>query len=300
MKSVLLTGATGYIGQFAIRPLLERGYIVHAVSSNSVEFERTENLIWHRTNLLEADETSSLIKKVCPTHLLHFAWYVEHGKFWISEENRKWVNASLNLLKNFQENSGERVVMSGTCVEYELGKDKFLSENFTPLIPYTLYGQCKLELQQRLAEIGINWAWGRIFFLFGELEQSNRLVASVINSLLKNEFADCSHGNQIRDFLYVKDVADAFVRLLDSDVRGCVNIASGKELTIRECILQIADILGKREKVRFGVIPVSANEPDRIVADVKRLRLEVGWKPDYDFLQAIQETINFWKNMKSI
>ena len=66
-----------------------------------------------------------------------------------------------------------------------------------------------------------------IFFLYGPHEPPGRLIPSVIQALLKGEFARCSHGRQIRDFLYVEDVAEAFVALLDSDITGPVNIASG-------------------------------------------------------------------------
>lgn len=299
-KKVLLTGADGFIGREAILPLLEKNYEVHAVSNVAPPEDLLfDEVIWHQTNLLEPAAASHLTNKAQGTHLLHFAWYVEHGKFWNSAENYRWVEAGLNLLKNFLENGGERVVMSGTCVEYELGKDDFLSEKTTPLDPQTIYGQCKLELQRKLSETADNWAWGRIFFLYGEREHPNRLIASVVNSLLKNEFADCSHGNQIRGFLYVKDVADAFAALLDSDAQGCFNIASGEELTIRQAVETVAGILGKPEKVRFGIVPAAANEPPRIVADVKKLSREIGWKPNFSFSQGIKETIKYRGNLKT-
>jgi nucleoside-diphosphate-sugar epimerase len=295
MKSVILTGADGFIGRQAILPMLDRGFEVHAVSNIEPTADLLfENVTWHKVNLLDANEVKELTEKLKATHLLHFAWYVEHGKFWNSEQNKVWVDASLELLKNFQANGGKRVVVSGTCVEYDLDKDEFLKENSTPLKPHTLYGKSKLELQQRLAELNLNWAWGRIFFLFGENEHPNRLVSSVINSLLKDEFADCSHGEQIRDFLDVKDVADAFVALLDSDINGAVNIASGKTRTIKSIVQKIADIIGNSEKVRFGVVPVSENEPKRIVADVTRLQDEVKWKPSKDIAERLRENIDWW------
>ena len=114
-----------------------------------------------------------------------------------------------------------------------------MNENSTPLKPGTPYGNCKLALQRKLAEMNLNWAWGRIFFLFGAHEHPGRLISSVINSLIESDSADCSHGGQIRDFMFVKDVADAFVDLLDSEVKGAVNIASGEARTIKEVVLEI-------------------------------------------------------------
>jgi len=297
MKRVLLTGANGFIGRQAIAPLHEKGYEIHAVSNVAPTADLIyENVVWHKTNLLDATEIDNLCEKVRASHLLHFAWYVEHGKFWNAPENEIWTAASLNLLASFQKNGGERIVMAGTCAEYEWGKDAILSESKTPLKPTNFYGECKLELQKKLALGGASWAWGRVFFLYGEFESPRRLIASVINSLLRDEFADCSHGNQVRDFMYVKDVADAFVALLDSGVEGCVNIASGEAATIKEIVLTIADQLDRREKVRFGTVPTAPDEPPSIVADIARLRDEVGWKPRYNLRQGIAETIEWWKN----
>ena len=299
MKRVLLTGADGFIGRQSILPLVRRGFEVHAVSHKEPSKDlRFENVIWYKANLLEKSEVLKLTEEIKATHLLHFAWYVEHGKFWSSEKNKMWVEASLNLAENFSQNGGKRIVVSGTCVEYELDADDFLDEKLTQLKPQTIYGQCKLELQQKLFEMNLNVAWGRIFFLFGENEHPNRLVSSVINSLLKGEFADCSHGEQVRDFLDVKDVADAFVTLLDSDVNGAINIASGEAKTIKEVINIIAKMLNKREKVRFGMIKTSENEPKRIVADVLRLREEVKWTPLKTLEDRLEENVDWWESQK--
>lgn len=299
MKSVILTGADGFIGRQAILPLVEKNFKVHAVSYiEPPEDLRFEDVIWHKVNLLDSKEVEELTKYVGATHLLHFAWYVEHGKFWHSEQNEVWLKASLDLLESFQQNGGIRVVVSGTCVEYELDADDFLNEATTPLNPHTLYGKCKLELQQKMSGMNLNSAWGRIFFLYGINEHPNRLVSSVINSLIEGDFADCSHGQQIRDFLDVKDVADAFVALLDSPVTGSVNIASGEARTIKEVVLEIAKLFGENEEIRFGVVPTSESEPKRIVADVTRLMNEVKWKPQHTLQESLKETVRWWSKEK--
>lgn len=296
MKRVLLTGANGFVGRQTIKPLLERGFEIHAVSNViPTDDAAFSDVVWHEANLLNGNETDAVCREVSASHLLHFAWYVEPGKFWNASENRDWVTASEKLLASFKKNGGERAVMAGTCAEYQWGKNAVLSEGKTPLEPTNLYGECKLELQQKLAAAEVSWAWGRLFFLYGEYESSRRLVASVINSLLQDKFADCSHGEQIRDFMYVRDVADAFVALIDSQVEGCVNIASGEPTTIKSVVSSLADNLNRSEKVRFGTLPTAPDEPLSIVADVARLRDEVGWKPRFSLSQGIEATIEWWK-----
>jgi nucleoside-diphosphate-sugar epimerase len=108
--------------------------------------------------------------------------------------------------------------------------------------------------------------------------------------------AHCTSGTQIRDFLYVEDVADAFVELVDSTVEGPINIASGRPMSLMEVIYNIADMLGKRELVSLGSRPMPANETPLVVADISRLSNELGWKPQYDLDTGLNKTIEWWKN----
>lgn len=298
MKRVLVTGATGFVGRQTLSFLTRRGYEVHALTSRPAPAD-SSTVKWHHADLFNYDRTRTLIADVRPSHLLHFAWYAEPGKFWQSDENFRWLEASLSLLRNFADQGGRRVVMSGSCAEYDWSSG-FCSESSTPRRPATPYGTCKNALHEALGsfctERGLSGAWGRIFFLYGPGEHKAKLVASVISSLLEGRAARCTHGNQVRDFLHVEDVASAFVALLDSAVEGAVNIASGNPTTIRDIVLMAADQCEARERVEFGAIAAPANEPPLLVADVCRLHDEVGWEPAYQIGAGIQQTVQWWKS----
>lgn len=299
MKSVLLTGASGYIGQFAIRHLINKNYTVHAVTSKLHDPEKKENLFWHRANLLDTGETKSLVEKVRPTHLLHFAWHIEHGRFWNAVENLDWLQAGLHLGRCFVKSGGNRMVIAGSCAEYDWTKQSPFVEYRTPFNPQTLYGAAKNSLSltlERFAEVcDVSFASGKLFLPFGANNLETRLIPSVVLALLKNEPAKTTHGNQIRDFLFVEEVAEAFVALLDSDVRGAVNIASGKGVKIKEIVEKIGDIMGKPELLRIGALSAPENEPSEIVADVMRLHKEVGWNNNSILSIRLEETVNFWR-----
>lgn len=297
MKRVLITGAGGFIGRHCLPLLTAKGYEVHAVYSTGATVD-VGGVRWHEANLLESSVVSQLMATVRPTHLLHLAWFATPGKFWSSLINVRWVQASLDLLQAFVINGGERVVMAGSCAEYDW-KYGHCVEGQTPLVPSTLYGASKHALQCVLdafaEEVKISAAWGRIFFLYGPHEHPDKLIAYVIKSLLRGEQAFCSRGEQVRDFLYVKDVADAFVALLESAVSGPVNIASGEAVTLKEIILKVAELLEGRDLVQFGSLPMQANEPKSLVADVRRLHEDVGWSRRWGLSEGLGETVGWWK-----
>ncbi len=296
MKKVLLTGASGFIGRHCIPALAARGYEVHALSSLSKPNE--PDAIWHKADLLDVSSIGPLVEKLHPSHLLHLAWYAEPGKYWTSPENLRWVAASMELFRQFAACDGQRLVAAGTCAEYQW-LDALYSEDSTPTIPATLYGSCKHATQIALSsyakQSAFSVAWGRIFSLYGPHEHPARLAASVIRSLLQSEFASCSEGRQVRDYLYVTDVAEAFVAILESPLSGPVNIGSGAGIAVRDLVKNIGDLTGKQELIQLGPHPGNTTEPAEIVADIRKL-LSTGWRPATKLDSGLTQTIAWWQH----
>ena len=292
-----MTGAGGFVGRHCLPLLAGAGREVHAVGRR-VPPRPEDGVRWHAGDLLDARQTAALVARVRASHLLHLAWYVEPGDYRTSAENLRWVGASLELLRAFADAGGRRVVAAGSCLEYDWDYGH-CSEELTPLRPATLYGACKHAAHVALSAYArasdLSAAWARVFFLFGPHEARARFVPSVVNSLLRGEEALCSHGRQIRDFMYVKDVAAALVALLQSGVNGPVNVASGSPRPLAEIARAAGDALGRTSLIRLGAIPAPEGEPAALTADVTRLREEVGWSPGYDLARAMGETVDWWR-----
>jgi len=299
MKRVVVTGASGFIGNACIESLLENGqYEIHAVSKR--DHNRPHPRVnWHLLDLHDHQASRKLLNSVKPSHLLHLAWYATPGKFWFSDENYRWVETSFALLKAFYLAGGKRCVTAGSCAEY-LWDNSVCHEDVTPLTPSTIYGECKKSLytmqKDFCDESGLSCAWGRVFHLYGPHEPQQKLVSSIIISLINGKQAECSHGDLARDYLYVKDVASAFVALLDSRVEGAVNITSGQPVALREIILKIGDKLDRTRLIRFGNRPPAENIPAIITGAVERIMNDVGWQPVYNLDNGIDLTIEWWKN----
>lgn len=295
MKRVLLTGASGFIGQHCIAPLLQCGYEVHAVSR--LPPRRPSGAAWHAVDLLDPEAVRFLVDTVRPTHLLHLAWYVVPGKLITAPENFDWVTASFELVRRFAEAGGTRLAVCGSGYEYDWSYG-YCTEGLTPCQPDTVYGACKHALHEMVRSYAagrpLSTAWPRVFFLYGPQEHPQRLVSSVIQALLRGQPAACSHGRQIRDYLHVQDVADGLVAVLDAAVQGAINVSSGRATTLREIVLTAGRLVGRPELVHLGALPARANDVPLVVGANTRLA-GLGWEPRYDLECGLRQTIDWWR-----
>ncbi|HEX7600603.1 MAG TPA: NAD(P)-dependent oxidoreductase, partial [Polyangiaceae bacterium] len=278
----------------ALRDLVGRGCEVHATHLEPDPPLALDGVHWHRVDLMNGDAVSGLLDAVRPEGLLHLAWYAVHGKFWRAPENLPWTAASINIVRAFREAGGTRVTAAGTCAEYDWSGDGLMNEATTPLRPSTLYGTCKDAFRRVLeayaAETKLSWSWGRIFFLYGPGEHPARFVANVAGALARGETARMTHGRQVRDFLHVEDVARALVALLLSEVEGAVNIASGEAVSLGDVAEELERASGRGHLER-GAIQAPDGEPQRIVAEVARLRDEVGYRPTRTLSDGLAEMV---------
>jgi nucleoside-diphosphate-sugar epimerase len=300
-KRVIVTGGTGFIGRQTIPFLIDRGYRVHSVGRGKLPLDlavlerRHPDHFQHRPlELLDPLATTEYLKEVKASHLLHLAWDTRHGLFWTSPENTSWLESSRSLISSFIEHGGSRIVGAGTCAEYEWeGTD--LVENKTPLRPSTPYGKAKLALRDFIRECGVSNAWGRVFHLFGPYETDKRLVSSACLSLLKGEPFAATKGTQVRDFSSTVDVAEGFVALLDSQVTGDINIASGEARTIADILTYLGKLAGRPELIRLGEREAPPHDPPRITASVARLHDDVGFRYRTSGNERLAETFEWWK-----
>lgn len=297
-RRVLVTGATGFIGRHALRPLLDRGFAVHAVSrAGTAPSSSPVAVTWHVADLRNPADAAAVIARVRPTHLLHFAWYAEHGKFWTAPENLDWLAATMHLLRRFAEAGGRRFVGAGTCAEYDWGDvDELLDEGLTPLRPGTLYGAAKASVflsgSAYAKSAGMSFAWGRVFHLFGPGEAPARLVPSLIRAHLAGAPLECGRSDVRRDLLPAAAVAEAFAHLCAVEPEGAFNIGSGHGTTFGELSETIAGLAGSRGDVRFG--SVRDTGPDSLVPSVARL-VATGWNPPESLQSPLAEAVDWWK-----
>jgi len=298
VKRVLVTGASGFIGRHCIKHLHEHGYEVHAIAHRYPLEPASAHARWRTADLLDRHTVAELLDTVRPTHLLHFAWYANPSDYRTSEENLRWLAASVEIIRQFHTAGGRRAVFAGSCFEYD-PRFGYCSEGVTPEAPSTLYGVCKNSLRQVVAayaaQTELSAAWARIFYLYGPYEPRQRLVPSVILALMRGAIAPCTHGRQLRDFLAVEDVAAALAAILESNVEGAINVGSGDPLAIRTIVSRLASIMHADDRVDFGAMPSAAADAPAIIADISRLRDEIGWAPRFNLDDGLVAAVKWWR-----
>jgi len=298
---VLVTGADGFIGSVVVRKLLNAGHQVAALVRNP-ELHRLSDVATS-VHLISGDfgtaseEVKRAIAAWGPEGCIHLAWYAEPGKYLQSRENLASLAGSLALLDTLVDCGCRHFVGAGTCAEYAESDRPFLESDRTD--PRTLYAACKVGLclgGEQLARQGLlTFAWGRIFYLYGEGEDRRRMVPALVRALLQDRPFEATAGEQIRDYLHVDDVAQAFVTMLLERTSGVYNIASGEPLAIRNLMTAIARSMGKEGLLRFGVVPYRNWEPPFISGANERLR-SLGWKPVVPLQDGIQSVVRYWRS----
>lgn len=294
---MLVTGATGFLGSHCLRPLMERGFDVLALYRERPPQDEP-GIRWIRGDIMDRTAMRGLLEEHKPKGLLHLAWFVEPGKLITDPSNLSWVSASLDLIRAFRENGGERCTISGSCYEYDW-RFGYCVEDVTPCEPDTLYGAAKDSLRRTFLAYcnvsGLSGSWGRAFFMYGPRENPSRLVSSVIISLLKGHPAKSSHGLQVRDYLHIQDVADGMVALLASRGRGAYNIAAGTSTTIREIVGLLGKITGRTDLLQIGALPARANDAPLVLGDGRRTLSDAGWKPRLGLEAGLTQTVDWWR-----
>ena len=141
----------------------------------------------------------------------------------------------------------------------------------------------------------------RLFNIFGEYEGSNRLIPQIINNYLEGKELNFTAGNQVRDYLYIKDIIEVYEMILEKNIYNneTYNVCSSEEVTIKEFITKVADTIGiNKDSLNFGTIPSRKEEALYIVGDNSKLKRDFNWKRKYSYEFGIKNMYDFFQKGK--
>lgn len=274
---IFTTGGTGFVGRAFCELASARGHQVAGLRRP----ERLQSPDW------------KAIARFAPDVVLHSAWIATPGVYLESPENADYLRWSVQFAQRLFEMGVPRFVAVGTCIEYAPSKLP-LSEATGVVLPLCAYAAAKNELRIALEQLAYaheaSWAWGRLFYPYGPGEHPQRLASSITRSLLKGEKVTLQTPDSIKDYIYISDVASAFLAVLEADLCGPINIGTGQGVAIREMARVIARLLNREELLSELSPPRQDNYP-YVVADATKL-MSLGWRPHCDLNTGLRNLID--------
>jgi dTDP-6-deoxy-L-talose 4-dehydrogenase (NAD+) len=273
---VLVSGATGFIGNHVVKALLSEGNQVIATSKEATKARRQSwfdqvDYIPLAIGQLPADLFSALGAPDC---LVHLAWQglPNYDDLYHIEAN---LFENYCFVKKLVENGLKHIAVAGTCLEYGM-QSGALDEEMLP-DPTTPYGVAKnslrvfLEQLQRKFPFRLDWI--RLFYTYGKGQRADSILSLLDAALDRNDTVfNMSGGEQLRDYLPVSDVARILVRIISqSQVSGIINCCSGRPISIRRLV---EAHLAKKEKtirLNLGHYPYPEYEPMAFWGDTTKL-----------------------------
>ncbi|MDT4329975.1 NAD-dependent epimerase/dehydratase family protein [Methylomonas sp. MED-D] len=236
---VLVTGASGFVGRHVVTHLLERGHRVTALARDA---GKAQGLVWFdRVEFLSGDVHADRL----PDRLgqldavIHLAWpgLPNYRELFHFEQN---LIGDYRFLKSLVEQGVGQLLVAGTCFEYGL-RNGCLAEDL-PTLPANPYALAKDSLRKFLQQLqrhhSFTLQWARLFYLYGEGQHANSLLAQLERAIADGRPTfDMSGGEQLRDYLPIEVAARRLVQLVERpDANGVYNVCSGTPISIRTLV----------------------------------------------------------------
>lgn len=260
---VILTGATGFVGQHLTPLLLAKGYAVTAIAR---DLTKVQAFNWaSQVNWVIADLHSTLPTLAVDdtTIIIHLAWqglpnYQARFHF---EDN---LPASYHFLQQMVAAGAKHILVTGTCFEYGMQAGEITTA--TPTAPTNAYAFAKDMLRKQLQflqqEQPFCLQWARLFYLHGAGQNPNAILAQLDTAIDNHdESFNMSGGEQLRDYLPVATAANQLLEILQAKQPGLFNVCSGQPISIRRLVEQRIAARGSAIKMNLGFYPYSAHEP---------------------------------------
>jgi UDP-glucose 4-epimerase len=311
---ILVVGGAGYIGSVCSELLLDEGHEV-SIFDNLTEGHR--RAVDARARFVEGEladraQIQAALSKDPPDAVMHFAANALVGESMgnPSKYFRNNICSGLNLLDAMLATGVQRIVFSSTCAIFGL-PDRLPIEETTPARPINPYGESKLAFEKILQWYhrihGIKFVSLRYFNAAGATKnfgedhrQETHLIPNILKVALGQKAGveiygtdyETPDGTCIRDYIHIVDLAQAHILALGAANSAFYNLGTGGGSSVREVIAACAKVAGR--KIAATEKPRRPGDPPRLVASSETIKRELGWRPQFESLEAIIESAWKW------
>lgn len=304
MKTVLITGGTGFVGANLARRLVHDGYNVHLLVRPGYNNWRLDDIAtdiqYHIVDLSDYSQVLNEVKQISPEWVFHLA---AHGAYsWqndfpqILETN---VNGTVNLLEACCMVDFEAFINAGSSSEY--GFKEFAPDEREWLDPNSYYAVTKAFASQHCRYTAIsrnlNIITLRLYSVFGPYEQPARLMPTLIRNALEKKLPPLVDPTIARDYIYIDDVLAAFLRASSQKgvARGAVyNVGTGRQTSLAAVVESVTELLNVDCKPEWGTFGNRLWDTDNWVANIERSKKELNWQPLIILKTGIGKFVNWF------
>ncbi|MFH1957659.1 MAG: NAD-dependent epimerase/dehydratase family protein [bacterium] len=304
-ESVLVTGASGFIGSHLTKKLLEYG------AKTSI-FVRKDSNLWrlkdtinevniYNLDFAETKKIEGTVKSIEPTIIFHLASFrnVERRIDLLDKLIKTDLIGTIDFLKVFVGKKIRAFVSTGTCEEYGDGPAPFNeSQREIPVSPYSATKTAITYYCQMFHKIfNLPVVVLRPFLTYGPMQSFDMFVPSIIEHCLKKKDFSMTSGEQTRDINYIDDIINAYLCAgMKNNIFGeIINIGSGKEYKIIDVAKKILNLMGNPINLKIGDIKKRSGEAEHFYCDNSKSMKLLGWKPAVSLENGLRFTVEWYK-----
>lgn len=295
MKRVIVTGATGAIGTALVRKLIDRK--IEVLVLTRAESQRNQNIPCHplvQIKFCSLEQLAAIENDTGKIYdvFFHLAWRgaagPERNDMYIQNRNVGYALDAVGAAKKF---GCHTFIGAGSQAEY--GNAGVPLKWNTPVFPNMGYGYAKLCAGQmtrdHAAQLGLRHIWVRILSVYGPNDGMQSMIMHTIDKLRQGITPELTKGEQMWDYLYSDDAAQALCLLGEKGTDKKIYVlGSGTARPLREYIRKIRDIVAPDRELEFGAIPYGKNQVMYLCADTSELEKDTGWHAATDFSEGIR------------
>jgi UDP-glucose 4-epimerase len=302
---IFITGASGFVGSYLLQRLLERKKDKVAIllrnpgaSWRLDSIPNFSNVHIIKGSLSEVNSYKDKLKYFAPDIIVNLAWNGVKGVD--RNSNLQWENVVnlLELIKIGHECGVVKFIGFGSQGEYG-NLNKKISEIDCEK-PTTSYGISKLSACRLGAivanQLDIQFVWVRLFDPYGPKDDPTWFLPYIIKELLKGRSPKITKAEQLWDYIYIDDVIDAIVKIIDKDnISGIFNLGSGQSIELRQIINKVKNLINPNLDIQFGIVSYREDQIMHLESDIDKISKEIKWTPSIKIDEGLKKTVDWFK-----
>jgi nucleoside-diphosphate-sugar epimerase len=304
-KRVLVTGATGFIGSHMARRLAAEGaevsVFMRASSDPCLLADVLDRVAIHEVDICDEEGVSAAMTQICPDVVFHLA-AIGMSEPFVSPPVAVRVNVqgTLHLLEAARQCGVRRFVHSGTAYEYgdTASGDAPNQEVLDPVNTYAASKAAARAFVRLYARVyGLSTVTMRLFAVYGPGQPPKTLIPSAVCAALENRDFPLTPGEQMRDFVFVSDVVEGYLRAAAAaGIEGAsIDMGTGRACKIRDIAAKLFEMTGSSGKLLVGALPYRPSETMKQVADIRAAREWLGWQATTSLEDGLRQTIDWYR-----